>query len=78
LEREEYVVREVRKGQKLMDTRQIVGVGKETLETVELMHEYVCQAGVALGVGEVRSYVGQLAEIDKRIPGDWLHKIMFI
>jgi hypothetical protein len=38
----------MRKQQKMMDTRRIVGLQKETLGKIDTVHKYVCETGKAL------------------------------
>lgn len=59
----EFIVKEIRKQQKLMDTRKIVGLEKETLEKINKIHGYICETGVALKSEEVETYVQHLPEL---------------
>lgn len=74
----EYIIKELSKQQKLMDTRRIIGLDKETMDKVDTIHQFICDTGTRLKVGEVMEYVSHLADIERRLPGNVIHKIMFI
>ena len=45
---------------------------------MNLVHSFVCKVGAEVKDPEVLEYVSHLPAIEKKLPGDILHKIMFI
>lgn len=74
----EYIVKEVRKQQKMMDSRAIIGLDGETNQKVDYLHSYLCETGVALKDPEILNYMKQVPGIEARFPGDYIHKILVI
>lgn len=74
----EYIVKEVRKQQKMMDSRAIIGLDGETKQKVDYLHSYLCETGVALKDPEILNYMKQVPDIEARFPGDYIHKILVI
>ena len=74
----EFIIKELRKQQKLMDTRHILGLEEDQLKKIEVVHKYVCKAGAELKDAEVLEYLRSLPTIESKLPGDIVHKIMFI
>lgn len=68
----------MRKMQKLMDTRKIVGLEQETLSKIDKIHAFICETGTVLKKEEILAYLKDLPILEERIPGDILHKILFI
>ena len=78
LSENEYIVRELRKQQKLMETRKLIGLEGQSWSKLQKIYKWICESGVALRDPEVIQYLSEVPGIEKRLPGDKIHKIMFI
>lgn len=78
IEKYDYIVKELRKQQKLMDTRSILGLSKEKLEKLEKIHKFICEKGEQFKNTEVMRYNDQVPSLEEMFPGDKVHKILFI
>lgn len=61
-----------------MDTRRLLFFEPTDLAKMNLVHSFVCRVGLDIREPEVVEYVTHLPAIEKKLPGDILHKVMFI
>ena len=44
----EYIIRQLRKQQKLMDTRKLIGFRQEQMQNIDKVHKFICDTGTEL------------------------------
>jgi hypothetical protein len=71
-------VKELRKQQKLMDTRKILGFEGERSEKVEVIHKFLCKFGEVFNNAEIKRYNEKVPALEEMLPGDAVHKILVI
>jgi hypothetical protein len=78
IEKYDFIVKEVRKQQKLMDTRTILGLAGEKQEKIDKIHSFICRCGEIYKNTEIMKYNEQVPALEQMFPGDYVHKILFI
>lgn len=68
----------MRKQQKLMDSRTIIGLDDETRRKIDLVHEFLCETGKNLKDPEILNYLKEVPDLEARFPNDYIHKILVI
>jgi hypothetical protein len=68
----------MRKQQKLMDSRTIIGLDDETRRKIDLVHSFLCETGKNLKDAEILNYLKDVPDIEARYPNDYIHKILVI
>jgi hypothetical protein len=60
IENYEFIVKELRKQQKLMDTRKIIGLDEDRVKKIETIHKFLCKFGEVYKNQEIMRYNEQV------------------